>query len=178
MLAILLLLATAKSVDAWHILRRTDAQIAQTRMILAHLPRGTRLLVVNAPRGDPGTSISDHITLWHMPEVAIIDRDAFLPTLFTGLSTVHVRPPFRLASTPNGFPITPDQLRDGQSLRDQPGIDIADRPDGSGRLYHYGWPEKFDFVLVQRFGTDPGQMPSNLTPVAHSADMDLYQIKK
>ena len=109
-----------------------------------------------------------------MPLVAVIDRDAFVPYFFNGLSTVHLRPEWRLSSTPNGMPISPDELRAGAALRD----DGVERGNGLGaRLYERGWPEKFDYVLVQRYGRDPGPMPADLVLALRSADLDLYRVR-
>ncbi len=172
--AALTLMLAAKSADAWVVLRRVDRQIAETRQVLAAMPRGARLLVVNPAGHGTGWERVPMSTIWHMPLVAVIDRDAFVPTLFNGLTTVHVRPAFRLSSTPNGLPITPAQLWEGLSHADPPGPEAG---DGFGaRLYHFGWPQKFDFVLVQRFGFDPGPLPRNLTLVSHAPDMDLYSV--
>ncbi len=174
-LGCLTVLLAAKSADAWVVLSRVDRQIAQTREVLAALPRGARLLVVNPAGHGTGWEREPLSTIWHMPLVAVIDRDAFVPTLFNGLTTVHVRPAFRLSSTPNGLPITPAQLWEGLSRADSPG---AETGDGFGaRLYHFDWPQKFDFVLVQRFGFDPPPLPGNLVLVGHAPDMDLYRVK-
>jgi hypothetical protein len=110
--------------------------------------------------------------------VAVIDRDAFVPYVFNGLTTMRMQPPFLLSSTPNGFPLTPQQLRDNVTTTDQGGARVPAGEAGGSALYWRGWPDKFDFVLVMRFGLDPGRLPDDLVPVAHSADLDLYRIAK
>lgn len=171
--AAVVMLTAVKSADAWVALHQVDAQFARTRAILAALPRGTRLLVVNPDGHGTGREHVPLSTAWNLPLVATIDRDAFIPTLFTGLTTVRVRPAYRASSTPNGLPISPAQLWEGEHTPDR-----GEQGDGEGaRLYHFGWPEKFDYVLVQRFGADPGALPSRLHLVAHDADMDLYRIR-
>jgi hypothetical protein len=176
LLAGLAALVAARSADAWIVLRRLDGQIAETRQVLAGLPRGARLLVVNCLDGNTGREQVPASSYWHMPLTAVIDHDAFLPTLFSGLTTVRVRDAYRLASTPNGLPVTPAQLRDGAGRADPPGS-LSGNGLGA-RYYHYGWPAKFDFVLVQRFGCDPGPLPSVLVPVAQAPEMDLYRVRR
>jgi hypothetical protein len=172
--AALLILVAAKSADAARLLAGLDRLIAETRRVVAVLPPGARLLVVNDLGGNTGREEVSASTYWHMPLTAVIDRDAFVPTLFSGLSTVHIQPAYRLASTPNGLPVTPAQLWQGFRHEEEAGRDIG---NGLGaRLYHFGWPAKFDFVLVQRFGRDPGPLPPNLDLLVHEADMDLYRI--
>jgi hypothetical protein len=175
-LAGVIALVSAKSVDAWIVLRRLDGQIAETRRVIAVLPVGARLLVVNTLAGNTGQEQVSASTFWHMALTATIDRDAFLPTLFTGLSTVHVRDAYRDSSTPNGLPITPAQLWQGAAESGPAGGDFG---NGLGaRFYHFGWPDKFDYVLVQHFGQDPGRLPPTLQLVAAAPDMSLYRVHK
>ena len=172
--AVLACLVGARAADDWGVLHRVDAQVAETRRVLAGLPHGARLLVVNTDGHGTGLEQVTASTAWHMPLLAVIDRDAFVPYFFNGLSTVHMRPEMRLSSTPNGLPISPDTLRAGALLQD----DGMERGDGLGaRLYARGWPGKFDDVLVQRYGTDPGPMPANLALIARSENLDLYRVQ-
>ncbi len=165
-------LAGVKSADAWVALRDVDAGFADMRAVLAGLPRGARLLVVSLTGHGTGREAVPLSTQWHMPMVAVIEHDAFVPTLFTGLTTVRVRPDFRASSTPNGLPISPPQLWEG--LRADDG---RERGDGQGaRLYHFGWPGKFDYVLVPYPG--PADLPAVLAPFAHSDTWTLYRIAK
>jgi hypothetical protein len=174
--AIVLALLAAKSADAWLALRVLDSQIAETRQVLAALPRGARLLVVNVERRGTGQEKVPPITYWHMPLTAVIDRDAFVPYLFNGLTTVRMRPDFQAVSTPNGLPVSPAQLREGMTEPVPRGTGLSDGEGGGGRIYWYSWPKNFDYVLVQRFGYDPGKLPENLLLLARAPDMDLYRI--
>ena len=171
-LAALFALTGVKSADAWVALHRVDAEFADTRAVLKDLPPGARLLVVSLTGHGTGREAVPLSTQWHMPMVAVIEHDAFVPTLFTGLTTVRVRPAYRASSTPNGLPISPVQLQQGVGADDG-----QERGDGQGaRFYHFGWPEKFDFVLVPRPG--PPDMPTMLVPFAHSDAWDLYRVAK
>lgn len=171
-LAALFVLVGVKSADAWLALQNVDSQFADTRAVLKDLPRGARLLVVSLTGHGTGREAVPLSTQWHMPLVAVIEHDAFVPTLFTGLTTVRVRPAYRAASTPNGLPISPAQLREGVAADDG-----QERGDGQGaRVYHFGWPRKFDFVLVPRPGLV--DLPGMLEPFAHSGAWDLYRVTK
>ena len=176
--ACLSLLVAAKSVFAFAALQVLDSQVLQTRKILADMPIGARLLVVNVAGIRPQQAPLPPNTIWNMPMVAVIDRDAFVPYFFNGLTTVRMRDSVYHSSTPNGFPVTPTQLRQSIAAADQgPGRE-SDGEGGGGSVYWLGWPQKFDYVLVQRFGRDPGHLPENLVPVAHTADLDLYSVKR
>ena len=172
-LAVLAALLLARSADAWGVLHRVDAEVAEHRRILSLLPPGARLLVVNA--AGPGTGLErvTSSTQWHMPLVAVIDRDAFVPYIFSGLTTIQVNPAFRLSSTPNGLPISLEQLRAGAAAAD----DGVEHGDGQGaRLYFRGWPGKFDYVLIQAQSDDIGAVPAVLAPVAHGPGLGLYRV--
>jgi len=170
-LAGITLLTLMKSLDGNAILQRLDGRITQTRRVLAALPRGSRLLVMDeAGLTEPGVSPN---ALWHIPLMAVIDRDAFVPYLFTGFMTVHPADAVHDASTPSGRPLDPAELADGLTHPDTPGATI---PDGrGGRIYWYGWRQKFDFLLVQHAG-HRSPLPDFLQPVACSEVADLYKI--
>jgi len=170
-------LLSIKSVDSWWVLRGLDAQIAETRQVLGAMPRGSRLLIVNVAGRGSGHEEVPNNTIWDMPLTAVIDSDAFVPILFNGLTTIRMRPAFKLNSTPNGLPVTPAKLRAGLHGSVPAGVDPSDGEGGGGRVYWLGWERNFDFVLVQRFGADPGPLPANLVPVAHSRNLDLYRVR-
>jgi hypothetical protein len=165
-----------RSADTGRALLWLDRQIADGRAVLARLPVGARLLVVNAMPNKPGPYGLPANVIWHMPMVAVIDRDAFLPTFFNGLTTVRVRPALRAASTPNGLPVTPEQLWDGFGKTDAGTARLNDNAGAGGAVYWLGWPQKFDYLLVQRSGGDPGRLPPDLALVAHGAGSDLYRV--
>jgi len=174
-LAVVAVLVLAKSLDGTFVLQRIDARIAQTRRVLDELPRGARLLVMDeagVTATDPGVSPN---ALWHIPAMAVIDRDAFIPYLFTGFMTVHPTDAVRDASTPSGRPLDPSELADGLTHTDTPGATI---PDGrGGRIYWYGWRQKFDYLLVQH-AANRSPLPAFLQPVAMSEVADLYKITR
>ncbi len=172
-LAVIVALTLAKSTDGTIVLRKLDWRAAQTRRVLEALPTGSRLLVMD----DTGLvetvpAISPN-AFWHIPLMAVIDRDAFVPYLFTGFMTVHPTAVVADASTPSGRPIGPRELANGLHTPATPG----DRnPDGAGgRVYWNGWPRKFDFLLVQH-ASSRSPLPPILQLVASSEVADLYRI--
>jgi hypothetical protein len=157
-------------------LGRVDEQIAQLRQVISTMPKGMRLLTIEVS----GTAnlkrfASIHVS-YHAPLVAVIDRDAFAPTLFTGVTTVKPAPALKASSTPAGYPFPDlDQFLDGYGRADP----IEDIPTGrGGRIYWYGWERKFDYVLVMHYGERPTALPAILQLVASSEVADLYSIVK
>ena len=81
-LCLILLLTAARSVVISRELREADHQIAEVRPVIAAMPRGMRLLTVET--GAKLCAPNSSLVTFHAPLVAIIDRDAFVPTLSTG----------------------------------------------------------------------------------------------
>lgn len=175
MLAALAGMIGVRSADVAAALRVSEAHISDTRLVLRSFPLGARMLAVDAdgPRTTSDISLS---TKWQLPLLAVIDRDTFVPTLFTGMTTIRPRSAYLASSTPNGLPIDLAQLREGMSR-----VDVASRlSDGSaggGTVYWYGWTTKFDYVLVLHSGA-PYTVPLILVSVATSSTADLYKIEK
>ncbi len=171
--ALVFALVCLRSADAWTALRLVDHQVREHRRVLAALPQGARLLVVNTEGHGTGAERIPQNAIWHMPLVAVIDRDALVPYLFNGLTTVRMMPAYLRSSTPNGLPISPDELRAGAALPD----DGVERGDGQGaRSYFRGWPGKFDFVLVQHYNVGISAVPAMLQPVRSGEGLDLYRV--
>jgi hypothetical protein len=175
----LLIIATAvRSARVGDELQRADRRIAELREVLSAMPKGKRLLTVHVSPtenqlGPNSTLVSGHASL-----VAVIDRDAFAPTLFTGIMTVKPKPEFRQLSTPRGSPY-PDlgQLLDGYGVA-SPTTDI---PAGvGGRNYWLGWELNFDYVLVTHYGNQPPpiKLPDALRRVASSDVAELYAVQQ
>jgi hypothetical protein len=151
-------------------LRKADRETAELRQVISAMPKGMRMLTVDAS----GSPHANH----HAPLLAVIDREAFVPTLFTGIMTVKPKPEFRLLSTPSGSPY-PDlaQFLAGYGVA-SPTTDI---PAGvGGRNYWLGWERNFDYVLVIHYGNRlaPTELPNVLRPVASSDAADLYAVQE
>ena len=151
-------------------LRKADSETAELRQVISAMPKGMRMLTVDAS----GSPHANH----HAPLLAVIDRDAFVPTLFTGIMTVKPKPEFRLLSTPSGSPY-PDlaQFLAGYGVA-SPTTDI---PAGvGGRNYWLGWERNFDYVLVIHYGNRLAltELPNVLRLVASSDAADLYAVQE
>jgi hypothetical protein len=168
-----LVLTAIRSVGIATELQVGDGQIAEVRKVVAEMPRGERLLLVDT--STDGRTLPYWANL-HIGMVAVIDRDAFVPNLFTGQGTVRPVPALRASSTPYGAPLPLSDLTDGLNRKDDVG---GDKGDGlGGRIYWLGWQDKFDYVLVEHFGSRPAALPGVLRRVATSSVADLYRIDK
>jgi hypothetical protein len=166
-------MTAVRSVGIASTFRRLDGQIGEVRQVLAAMPRGMRLLVAQSPisRGDvPMRRATMHVGL-----LAVIDRDAFVPNLFTWSMTVRPAPAMLASSTPLGSPLSLSDLRAGFGRRDDPG---AAQGDGlGGRVYWMGWENKFDYLLYEHFGHRSAALPDNVRLLSASSVADLYRIE-
>jgi hypothetical protein len=168
-----MVLTAVRSADSAKALRKLDGQTSEVRDVVAAMPRGMRLLLVNTAKGP--YDLMPWSTL-HIGMVAVIDRDAFVPNLFTGLSIVRPAPELKASSTPAGPPLNMSDLAEGFGRKDDP---TGDNANGSGgRIYWLGWETKFDYVLIEHFGNRPEAPPGVLRLVATSSVADLYRIDK
>ena len=162
-------------------LRAVDRQIAEIRKVVDEIPRGSRLLVVEKDPGNDSGRAGPWQATFRASMVAVIDRDAFVPFLsmyraFTVLSTVHPAPGLINSSTPNGHPLYVSDLVHGLGRKDDVTLKVSDLQ--APREYWDGWETKFDYVLVQHFGSKAEALPANLQQVASSPVADLYRIAK
>jgi hypothetical protein len=166
-----LLLTAIRSVGIASALATVDGQVAEVRQVISAMPCGMRLLLVDT------SARTGSLPPWattHVGMLAVIDRDAFVPNLFTGLGTVRPAPELRAASTPNDSPLSLSELADGLGRSDAPAEDL---PNGrGGRIYWWGWDHKFDYVLVLHFDSSSAAVPGILQRAATSSVADLYRI--
>jgi hypothetical protein len=136
-----------------------DARYAEFRAHTADITRGARLLTVL-----DGDSLgwSTDPPYWHMAELAVIDRDAFTPLMFTtaGQHVIHARPPLdkiAAATAQQGSPPDVDELDDLAAAR-------MDRDEDYRDVYPYlaRFPCRFDQAVVVRGAGPRSRVPAML----------------
>ncbi len=169
-----LLLTLVRSISIVTPMRATDDQIAALRDLVAPMPRGMRLLVIQVSASDDNGPTGRPRAMSHAGMVALIDRDAFIPDLFTNLGTVHTTPRMRALVSTNGYRLGPAELVQGLRRRDDPNVDIVD--GYGGRVFWMGWERKFDYLLVIQYGARIDNLPGPLRLDGRNAVGDLYRI--
>jgi len=171
-LAIVTALVIARAVEVTALLRTLAVQVADIQAMLTHLPTGQRLLVVEGPAAAPARAVTSLVT-GQIGLLATVDRDAFVPYLFTSATAMQVRPAMQNSISPNGIAIGYEELKEG----------IPPAPRGplppfsfGGQKYWLGWPDKFDYVLIVHFGTAPAALPPMLALVAARGVAALYRV--
>lgn len=173
----MVVVTTARTAQVTFLWKAFDHDVAAVHEALAAVTPGSRVMPVlhESPRGahpsgrylgtgDPG--------FWHLPVLAIMWRQAFVPTLFTarGKQPVYVRPPYDKIAVPEGPVPSVHVLVD--PTRDHP----------EATPYVEGWRDKFDFVLVVNADLPddhgPFQPPPDLEKVADRGFAQVYRIRR
>jgi hypothetical protein len=157
-------------------LRQSD--VAAVERTLEHVPAGTAVLPVEHRRpprtyGPLGRYFSgSEVSYGHYPTLAVRERHAFVPTLFTarGGQPVRVLPPWDAIATPGSWLVSVHSLTDPavqqKNARDAPYVLI--------------WQEHYDYVLV--VNADILDMNGTFTPppqlqlVADEGFAQLYRV--
>jgi hypothetical protein len=111
----------------------------------------------------------------HLPELTIIERDAFIPFLFKNdMMPVDSAPALREIGADVGGPIDVSELISGAETKNAQQMRQTTDADGI-RRYWGGWPEKFEYAIELSFGAHP-QLPSQLVKVASGHFFNIYRV--
>jgi hypothetical protein len=177
-MSIALLLVVVRIAWITNIWINRQVDVVSLEKVLSYIPSGAAILPMQhrfsgniegvAPLGR--FLGKDSPTFWHHPTLAIFERHAFVPTLFTatGKQPLIVKPPWNQIAAPAGWPPGVDQLNDPQAVQSRP--------------YLAHWCDRFDFLLVVNadMPNDGGAMPilPQVQLVADEGYAQLYRILK
>lgn len=161
-------------VERW---RQVDRQYAEFRQALTVIERGASILPVQYEHtGTFGTAYWFEANYWHIASLAVLDRSAFVPHLFTDETKqpVAATPRRAIIDSSAGEPATREELRKGA---DRNYARLTPRPNdhGSSR-YWLDWPHRFDYAVVVRFAEHGNPYPEMLRPVRNGSFFDIYRI--
>lgn len=153
--------------------RRVDRDFAEFRAALEVIEPGAAILPVqkhDVPLPE-GKTRFDH-AYWHMPVMAVIDRSAFVPTLFTD---------------PTKQPVQATAARESIDTEFGAPIEIAlliDSAYGLGKVsggvgmdpFWENWPQRYDYVVITHFGAKGNPLPEILAPVHEGSFFDIFRI--
>lgn len=159
----------------WHDIGR---QFDEFKREVSLIPTGSTMFAIgdlaDAPEGKPPLY---HALYWHLPTLAIIERSAFVPTLFTGHTMVKASPDRLAIDTPNGTPISAELLK-GTVSRDGLPFKLGDNLSRYSQIFWIGWPENFDYVMSIRFENTENPLPEYLDRAFQGSFFDLYRVKR
>lgn len=165
--AVAIVSATAQLAD-------TDRKQQELRRALALAAPGGALLVAGDYDPDCPGCFPAWIDQLHAGSLAAIERQMFVPLLFTATSFVSAAPARHDLDVPHGLPVSRQALLDG---RDRP---LPRRgPEHDPRHpYWYSWDENFDYLLWMRRGERSLIGVPGLERLAAGEVFELYRILK
>ena len=159
--------------DNW---RHHDRQFAEFRAATEVMPDGSSLIVAFADDMPDGL---DSRSFWHMVSLAVIDRSAFVPTLFTNpkQQPIRVKPPYAANDVPLLSPFELSVLIENVT------------PGKADRWAHVGltkkinriwvnWHQRFDYLLIVHQGTLTNPLPTILERASGGSFFDIYKIRR
>lgn len=152
----------------------TDRKQQELRRALTLAAPGGALLVA----GDYDPDCRDCFPAWidqlHVGALAAIERQMFVPLLFTATSFVSAAPARHDLDVPYGMPVSREALIEGR-YRPLPQRGLAHDP---WHPYWHSWDENFDYLLWLRSDARPLTGIAGLERIATGEVFELYRIVK
>lgn len=166
-------LMSARLIDTSLEWRKIDGQYAEFRDALQFIEPGASILPAqtqDSPRRE-GETRFDYL-YWHLPVLAVLDRSAFVPTMFTDPAKQPVRAaPARVAmDTDFGAPIKIDLLVDSARGGNMVAGGLGMKP------FWRDWPRRYDYVVITHFGTPENPLPDLLTLEHEGSYFSIYRV--
>lgn len=162
-----------------------DRWFDEFRAASAVVPPGARLLVIEPDLADPPQAIPglpkalgrvQGVQFIHMPALAVADRSAFFPYMFTGWTIVDVTPRNAGAAERQGVAMTPADV--ALSLDPAKAAQVAAMIDSVGEPpYWHNWPADFDYAFWMSYHPETETVPPNLLPLVHGSYFTIFKIQ-
>jgi hypothetical protein len=177
-LALTFLVGMARTAWVSRVWIARQADFASLDRALEQVPSGSAILplahtpsIEEIKQAPPGRYIlRGYPNYMHLPVLAIVERYAFVPTLFTaaGKQPIRVLPPWDEIAVPEGSIASIDQISDPRAIRLFP--------------YLEHWRERFDFLLVvcADIPNEAGPLPAlpGVRLVSDQGFAQLYRIER
>ncbi|WP_395017171.1 hypothetical protein [Dongia sp.] len=179
---VLMTFRVATLIDQWRVF---DADYREFRAAAATIERGSRVMVIPFDLGK--SADRPRLPYWYLASLAVIDRSAFLPHLYTiatplrftdGRAADLVGP--ALAARPMDWqPASPAFAGTDAETVAQVGAVIqrmAPWDTITNPIDWSDWPEQYDILVDLDFGEKVNPVPALLTEVGRGAVFTLYRI--
>lgn len=174
--AVAVTLLAARVVAVSQSWRDDDRRFAEFRAASEVITPGARLLIFEAPietaAREPPVPLDAYR---NMPALAVIDRGAFIPYLFTGWTPISPAPRNEGRYQGIGLPAMTETL--AHSVTPE-GIALCNRVRTiyGERAYWCDWPNRFDFVLWIDFGRGATPALKELRPLAGGSFFEIFRV--
>jgi hypothetical protein len=164
--------------------REIDSRFAEFRAMSRIIPKGSRVLVVQSDISGRDQHVDglplvltrlEYVQFTHMPSLAVMDRDAFIPYQFTDWTTIKPAPRNAGMFENDVLPLTPAELVESLSPEWQQRYARLRSLTGE-EWYSIDWPKKFDYLLWIDFGERRELVPETLKLVASGSFFEIYRI--
>ena len=157
---------------AGHEFYETDRRLQEVRHALKRAEPGTALLV--AGQYDPACvgCFPKQIDALHAGALAVIERQMFVPTLFTATSLVAASPKRHDLDVPGGLPRRRDDLIVGRTLA----LPERGPEHDAAHPYWYSWDANYDYLLWLRGNGESLDDIAGLERLASGEIFVLYRI--
>ena len=174
-MAVVTALVLVRAVSLWPQLQLADRQFLEFKNATHEIDEGSRVLVSNdLIRGAHALSIRAFL---HLQLIAVIERNAFAPELFTGIT--QVRPTARNRDIDAGAgPV----LRSKDIVMGlEPGFISRYRNrtfDAYSRVYWADWPKNFDYLVRINPKTLDDRVAAELESITRYSFFEIAKVRK
>ncbi len=148
---------------AWQ-MAENDRQSRALRTVLAAVEPGSRVLPARHAEADLAFA-------GHSVAMAVIEKSAYVPNLFTNTSPVDVRPEMKALHMPQSWPVLRQELEGAR----RNGLPTPENGHWSSSFF-YAWPKNWDYVLYFRAAANQSLDIAGLCPVAEAENLVLYDV--
>lgn len=168
-----IVLVVFRVATVWPQLDQADRQFAEFRSAIQEIAPGSSVLVsIDEPKGRLALPRRAY---WNLALLAVIERSAFVPILFTGVTQVRPTEAVRDLDSATGDPLRSEDLLAGLD----PQFIALNRNrvlDAYHRVYWADWPGHFDYLIrISPAELDP-RIAARLGPVSRHSFFEIARI--
>jgi hypothetical protein len=149
-----------------------DGKYAEFLRASAVIARGSRILTVKDAHGE------DHKPpefYWNVPVLAVIQRDAYVPTLFK-MYSLRSASANTAVDTGHGDFVSRDDLLASRDEKVSSEIEQKYLGNAMQRVYWAFWPKRYDFIYYAHEGVLENPCPMLLEPIEKGSYFQIFRI--
>jgi hypothetical protein len=153
-----------------------ERKFMEFRVASAVIEPGSSIFAIEDTEDLPPGKIPVYgMQFWNLAALAVIERSAFLPTLFTGHTGIRAAPGVQHLDTPVGVPLTRAILRQDMDPKTSR-FPLGHHFSRYVWIYWTGWPAQYDYAVSIRFANPENPALELLQPVERGSYFDIYRV--
>lgn len=149
-----------------------DGKYAEFLRASAAIARGSRILTVKDAHGEDRKPPEFY---WNVPVLAVIERDAYVPTLFK-MYSLRSASANAAIDTGHGDFVSRDDLLASRDDKISSEIDQKYRVNAMQRIYWAFWPKRYDFIYYAHEGAPENPCPMLIEPIEKGSFFQIFRI--